>query len=156
MIQTSLMNRMRIERANGKHIDGWARLRASLWPDSPIEEHANELAEELATQSHEAIAFVAVIGGDVVGFAEAALRHDHVNGCETSPVVFLEGIYVAPSRRRAGVARALCAAVEQWGRARGCTEMGSDAHLANTISHAFHAAAGFEETERVVFFRKQI
>lgn len=82
--------------------------------------------------------------------------YDYVNGCETSPVVFLEGIYVKPEHRKSGAGRALCAAVGQWGAAAGCSEMASDANLTNTVSHAFHGALGFEETERVVFFRKLI
>lgn len=103
------------------------------------------------------IAFVALDErGDAVAFVEAALRHDYVNGCETSPVLFVEGLYVMPCARRAGVARALIDAVMAWGRGHGCTEMASDADIANLPSHAFHQAAGFTETERVVYFRKVI
>lgn len=34
--------------------------------------------------------------------------------------------------------------------------MASDALLDNAGSHAFHEAVGFEETERVVYFRKSL
>jgi aminoglycoside 6'-N-acetyltransferase I len=44
--------------------------------------------------------------------------------------------------------------VEEWTRGHGCSELASDALLDNASSHAAHAACGFEETERVVFFRK--
>jgi aminoglycoside 6'-N-acetyltransferase I len=84
------------------------------------------------------------------------LRRDYVNGCETSPVAFLEGIYVPPDRRRGGAGRALIARAEQWARDRGCQEFASDALLANEASHRFHSGAGFEETERVVYFRKPL
>lgn len=94
--------------------------------------------------------------GESVGFAEAALRHDYVNGCDTSPVLFLEGIYVEPSARLSGAARTLADAVMDWGKGRGCTEMASDADLANQGSHDFHSAIGFVETERVVYFRRMI
>ena len=40
---------------------------------------------------------------------------DYVNGCTTSPVGFLEGLYVAAAARRQGVARALCDAAEDLG-----------------------------------------
>jgi aminoglycoside 6'-N-acetyltransferase I len=50
-------------------------------------------------------------------------------------------------------ARALCAAIAAWGRDQGCTELASDALEDNVQSHAFHRAIGFEETERVVYFR---
>lgn len=84
------------------------------------------------------------------------MRHDHVNGCETSPVAFVEGLYVRPEFRNAQVARALCEAVADWGRRRGCSELASDALADNQESHAFHQAIGFEETERVIYFRKAI
>ena len=85
---------------------------------------------------------------------EATLRTDYVNGCETSPVAFLEGIYVEPGARRQGVARRLVEVVQQWARQMNCSEMASDALLQNTDSHGMHLGLGFEETERVVYFRK--
>lgn len=84
------------------------------------------------------------------------MRHDYVNGCNSSPVLFLEGIYVRPVDRRKGIARLLCNAVADWGRSLGCVEFGSDALLENSASHALHTALGFEETQRVVFFRKPL
>jgi len=80
----------------------------------------------------------------------------HVNGAQSSPVGFLEGLYVVPHARRNGVARALVAEIARWARDCGCSEMASDAALANAASHAVHRALGFAETERVVFFRKAI
>ena len=94
--------------------------------------------------------------GEPAGFAEASLRHDYVNGCDTSPVAFLEGMYVAPVMRGQGVARALVAAVQAWARSRGCSELASDAALDNLGSHQMHKALGFAETQRVVYFRKML
>lgn len=91
-----------------------------------------------------------------MAFADATVRHDYVNGCENSPVVYLEGIFVIPEHRGLSTAKRLVAAVQDWGVTKGCTEMASDAALDNHISHQMHQALGFEETERVVFFRKRI
>lgn len=129
-------------------------MRQALFPDHSADLHRDEL-EALITRPDYG-AFVAVAASGPVGFAEVALRSDYVNGCDTSPVAFLEAVYVAPDQRRSGGARALIAAVEAWGRARGCSELASDADLANTDSHRMHAAVGFEETERVVYFRKAL
>lgn len=146
---------MRIEKAGLEHLNAWLHLRAELWPGRSIEYHRTELARILSKD--DAIAFVARNQmGDVVGFAEATLRHDYVNGCETSPVLFLEGIYLRPEYRRRGFARSLCSAVSAWGHTAGCREFASDALLDNVESHAFHAALGFEETKRVVYFRKSL
>ena len=144
-----------VERAGAEHVAGWATLRAALWPGDGEDEHRAEIAGMLADGEHH-VAFVALDGGEVVGFAEASVRRDHVNGTETSPVAFLEGIAVAPGRRREGIARTLCAAVEGWGRERGLTELGSDADWENAQGRALHAGLGFEERERVVFYRKPL
>lgn len=137
-------------------LDDWARMRAALWPGGPEAELRQGAAAMLAAQAREALNLIARIDGAAAGFAEATLRHDHVNGCETSPVVFLEGLYVMPGHRRHGVAEALVARIGEWGKTMGCTELASDALADNLNSHAFHRAAGFEETERVVYFRKRI
>lgn len=131
----------------------WVAMRHALWPDG------DGLEEGAAAMLHatEQLALIARDdAGAAMGFAEAAIRHDYVNGCDTSPVLFLEGIYVAPGHRRQGVARALAEQAGRWGRAFGCTEFASDALLDNDASHAFHAAIGFEETERVVYFRRPL
>jgi hypothetical protein len=53
--------------------------------------------------------------GEPVGLVEASLRTDYVNGMNTSSVVFLEGLYVAPShRRQEGRLLRLVAAVADW------------------------------------------
>lgn len=143
---------MIVRRATAGDLDAWAALRTDLWPDGSVTEHRDEAADMLADDT--LANFVAEApDGSLAGFAEAALRHDYVNGCETSPVAFVEGIYVALEHRKADVARTLCAAIAAWGRERGCTELASDALADNVQSHAFHRAIGFEETERVVYFR---
>lgn len=91
-----------------------------------------------------------------VGFVEAALRTDYVNGTSTSPVAFLEGLYVRPECRHRGIARAMVDAVVAWARDCGCRELASDALLDNAGSHAMHRALGFVETERVVCFRREL
>ncbi|WP_232493069.1 aminoglycoside 6'-N-acetyltransferase [Novosphingobium kaempferiae] len=145
---------VRIELAGTADLDEWAGLRARLWPDGSRSEHRKDLVD-LMGEPQAVVGFLARdLRGTLAGFAEAALRIDYVNGCETSPVAFLEGLYVVEERRRQGIGRGLVEAVEAWARLKGCTELASDALLENTVSHAMHIALDFEETERVVFFRK--
>jgi aminoglycoside 6'-N-acetyltransferase I len=147
---------MRIETCGRQALGDWVTLRRALWPDATEAEHRRE-AEALLARGGEAAAFIARDAlGRAIGFAEATLRRDHVNGCSTSPVAFLEGILVRPEWRRQGVARRLCGAVEGWAMALGVSELASDADLRNRTSRRMHAALGFEETERVVFFRKEL
>ena len=71
-------------------------------------------------------------------------------------MAFLEGIYVLPRYRRRGVARALITAVERWATSQGCQELASDTATDNLRSQSLPMALGFEETERVVYFRKEL
>jgi aminoglycoside 6'-N-acetyltransferase I len=129
-----------------------ARMRAALWPDEdPSELYAD--VEDLLADPTQA-AFVAERDdGRLCGFAEASVRR-YANSNDESPCAFLEGWWVDADVRRTGVGRALLAAVEDWARAHGFTELGSDALLDNTLGHQVHRALGFEERERVVYFRK--
>lgn len=147
---------MIVEAATTSHREAWSRLRHALWPSASASEHGRDIDKTFFSGARSPIAFMAIADGELVGFAEASLRQDYVNGCKTSPVAFLEGIYVAPAVRRQGVAKALCAAVEAWGRQQGCSEFASDTALDNETSQRLHAALGFAETQRVVFFRKVI
>ena len=142
-----------VKRCTGNDAAAWHALRAALWPDTPAAEHAQEIAQQLA-DSDRLAAWIASINTQPVGLAEVALRSDYVNGTETSPVLFLEGLYVVPAARRRGVARALVGAAAAWGRVQGCCEFASDAQIDNAASHALHRALGFAETERVVYFRQ--
>lgn len=135
---------------------GWLELRRALWPEGSDAEHRAEMAFECRSPERFA-AFVAYDdSGRAAGLVEVSLRHDYVNGTTTSPVGFLEGLYVVPAARRRGTARALVRGALDWAREKGCRELASDALLENEASHALHRALGFLETERVVYFRKPI
>lgn len=142
--------------AGPRDLDAWTDLRHALWPHLALDGHRGEIAEALE-KPERLVAFLCFDpDGRAIGLAEASIRFDYVNGCKTSPVAFLEGIIVLPSARRTGVARLLVSAVSDWARSKGLSELGSDASLDNTTSHAMHAALGFDETQRVVYFRKAL
>ncbi|KQY51029.1 aminoglycoside 6'-acetyltransferase [Lysobacter sp. Root494] len=151
-----MTSRWQVRRAAEADVGAWAELRAALWPEDDAASHAVELRRVLA-QPCGTIGFLAIdADGRACGFAEAALRRDYVNGTGSSPVGFLEGWYVVPEARGRGAGRALVAAVEQWTREQGCAELASDVLLDNQPGHRAHVACGFEETERVVYFRKHL
>jgi aminoglycoside 6'-N-acetyltransferase I len=134
----------------------WLRLRMELWPDAEESEHLGEMARFVADPKRY-VQFVAY--GDeehAIGLAEASIRYDYVNGTESSPVAFLEGIYVSPAWRRKGVARTLVLAVSKWARIGGCSELASDAPISNRRSRAVHKNLGFVESERVVYFNLRL
>jgi aminoglycoside 6'-N-acetyltransferase I len=145
-----------IEAPTASTLPEWRRMRQALWPEMTAEENRQETEAMMTAAARFFIRIAMDREAGSVGFAEATLRGDYVNGCVSSPVVFLEGIYVEPWARRRGAARLLVDAVGAWGRNLGCQEFASDALLENEQSHAMHRALGFEETERVVYFRKDL
>jgi aminoglycoside 6'-N-acetyltransferase I len=132
----------------------WLALRSALWPEASEAEHIAGMADAVARGHYVRLALAA--GGQALGFVEASQRVDYVNGTSTSPVAFLEGIYVVPGARRQGVARALVESVVAWASAAGCTELASDSLIDNRAAHAVHSALGFTETERVVYFLRAL
>ena len=132
----------------------WLRMRRALWPGIAPDEEAADAAEWRARP--DAVVLVAARpGGGLAGFAELGTR-PYADGCDSSPVAYLEGWYVDPDVRRRGVGAALVRAGEGWARRRGCRELASDALLENTGSQRAHAALGFTEVERAVHYRKAL
>jgi aminoglycoside 6'-N-acetyltransferase I len=147
---------MRVTPATPPDAADWLALRAQLWPEASADEHRADI-EKMLGDTERAICLLArSAGGAVAGFAEVSLRRDYVNGCSTSPVGFLEGLFVVAGSRRKGVARALVAAAEDWAARHGCSEFASDVLLENVESQKAHAALGFFETDRVVYFHKSL
>jgi len=132
----------------------WLQLRILLWPDHE-DAHLLEM-RQLLEQKHTLQVLSYNDQQQAIAMLEASIRYEYVNGTQTSPVAFLEGIYVLPEYRRSGVATTLVQQVEDWAKQFSCTEFASDAAIDNTISHAMHRALGFQETERVVYFKKKI
>ena len=132
----------------------WLRMRLALWPDES-DSHAREIAQFLGgtLTNPRAVLVAHDERGTLLGFVELSIR-TYVDGCDTDHVAYLEGWYVEPDHRRRGVGRALVAAAENWGRAQGSREFGSDALLHNEVSTAAHLALGFQETEQLRYFRK--
>ena len=128
------------------------RMRVALWPDS----QEGEVDGLLAMPPTEGAVLVAEAEGTGLdGFAEVGVR-TFADGCASSPVAYLEGIWVDASARRSGIAAALVGEAETWARSAGLVELASDCEVDNVASQAFHRAVGFEEVQRSVCFRRDL
>ena len=132
----------------------WLRLREALWPGS-LADHDAETRAYFADGGKAFLVYVAELDGRIVGFLELDHR-SYAPGCASKPVPFIEGWYVEPSVQRRGIGRALVEAAESDARAAGFTEIASDTELLNALGIAAHRALGYEETDRVVSFRKSL
>ena len=131
-----------------------ANLALKLWPDSDYGELEKEMREAILNKQ----AFIALfMDADAsVGFAHCQLRFDYVEGTESSPVGYLEGIFVDENHRNKGIAKQLLNYCEDWARKKGCKEFGSDCELENTQSYIFHLRVGFLEVNRLISFKKML
>ena len=145
---------MKIRKAEIQDLSTLAELSCKLWPHHTADEMLTEYRKGIANS--EAAFFLAYAGETPIGFAQCQLRHDYVEGTSSSPVGYLEGIYVLPDHRHEGVAKQLLKACEGWAKSRGCTEFASDCQLTNADSLCFHLNVGFEEANRIICFTKRI
>ena len=145
---------MNIRRGEEADLAALTALALELWPEHEYDELWQDIADIMA--GPEAAFFLLEENEKPMGFAQCQLRHDYVEGTESSPVGYLEGIYVRPEVQGRGGAKTLLKACEQWAASWGCTEFASDCELDNTASLAFHLKMGFEEASRNIHFAKKI
>ncbi|MEK4029222.1 aminoglycoside 6'-N-acetyltransferase [Pseudobacillus sp. FSL P4-0506] len=131
-----------------------AQLALLLWPGHTLEELIHEMTQLLGQP--DATIILAYDSNEAIGFAQCQLRYDYVEGTTSSPVGYLEGLYVKEAFRKQGVARSLIHTCENWARERGCQEFASDCELGNKESLAMHLKLGFSEANRIICFTKRL
>ena len=130
-----------------------ATLAHLLW-QGDIQEYTEEFRDLIAAE--DCAVFIDYEDDQPIGFAQCQLRHDYVEGTDSSPVGYLEGIFVREEYRRKGHARALLATCEEWTISQGCSEFASDCELDNADSLLFHLKMGFIEANRIICFTKNL
>ncbi|MDE7051891.1 MAG: GNAT family N-acetyltransferase [Lachnospiraceae bacterium] len=140
--------------ADENYVDIIASLAVLLWDDNSVEDLIYEFSEIVLKE--DARVFIKYEGDIPIGFAQCQLRHDYVEGTETSPVGYLEGIFVKEGYKHKGYAKELLLCCENWARIKGCKEFASDCELDNAISLKFHKAVGFTEANRIICFTKKL
>ena len=143
-----------IRRAMAEDKPEWLRMRQGLWPDAPLEYLNFDMDDRLLDPEY-AVFIASSADGKLVAFIEAGLRA-YGEGCETSPVGYIEAWYVDEHIRGQKLGREMIYAAEQWAREKGCREMASDTWLENEASIAAHLRLGYEEADRLVHFVKRL
>jgi aminoglycoside 6'-N-acetyltransferase I len=130
------------------------RMGMKLWPHH--NKDLRSVFKDIVKSPKQTLLLCRTREGKAAGFANFSIRTDYVEGSNSSPVGYLEGIFVEERFRKLGVAKMLVAEGERWAFKKGCSEIGSDAELVNTKSHKFHRAIGFKEANRIVAFIRRI
>ena len=141
-------------KATEKDAEALAGLVKIVWPENTEEALIRIILGYI--NSDESAVFAEKRDESFIGVALCCLRRDYVEGCETSPVGYLEGVSVKEACRNRGVAKRLVEECEQWAREKGCREFASDCELSNTASLDFHLQIGFEEKNRIICFKKDL
>ena len=143
---------IKIRQARESDYSDWINMRKRLWPKASFDELKDLM---YLRQAKDFVCYFAEVDGCLAGFIEIALR-SYANGCSQSPVAFIEGIWVDEAFQKQGIGRVLVTKAEEWSRALGIRELGSDTRIESEHSIHAHKKLGFIETERVVYFRKDL
>lgn len=143
-----------IKTATEKDICILAELAIRMWDSASLAELEKDFLN--IVNSRNSVCFIRYSEDTPTGFAQCSLRKDYVEGTSTSPVGYLEGVYIIDEYRNKGHARELVSACEKWAKDMGCSEFASDCELTNENSLRFHLSVGFDEVNRIICFRKDI
>ncbi|MDX1341989.1 MAG: aminoglycoside 6'-N-acetyltransferase [Reinekea sp.] len=145
-----------IKSISAQDLNSWLELRQQLWGHCSTEQHLSEMRQLLDQPERFQQWMSTNDRGIADGFLEGSVRTEYVNGTQSSPVGYLEGIFVTKVARRCGIAKLLVDEALGWFSLMGCEEVASDTEIDNEVSQVVHKSLGFEETERVVYFRKRL
>ncbi len=143
-----------IYRAKKEDAQKIAEMAILMWEDNTVDGLIEEFEEMIS--GNESALYIYEKNNQPIGFAQCQLRHDYVEGTDSSPVGYLEGIFIRDGYRKQGYARELLAKCEAWAKGMGCSEFASNCELTNTGSLAFHLHMGFEEANRIICFTKRL
>ncbi len=133
----------------------WAEMLAWLHADQSADEFEREIVT-FTKLPDPYVCFLAFTDDGVpMGMIDARVRN-YAEGAPKLRAAYVEDLWVDPKHRRAGVARALLAAVEEWARSEGSDWLGSDTTPDNRLSRDWHREMGFEEVEQLVVFGKPL
>ena len=125
-----------IEEINKDNFNEWLSMALALWPDNEENELKDEFHKILSLTKEQA--FIYKLDNEYIAFINPSIRTDYVEGSNSSPVGFVERIYVKPEYRNKGIAKKLIAKGEEWVKSKGYTQMGSDVEMDNGISYKIH------------------
>lgn len=145
---------IQIKKASVENAEAIAMLAIKMWTDHTFGELKDSFSA--AINDPDVAVFILKDENEVVGFAQCGLRHDYVEGTNSSPVGYLEGIFVEGPYRKQGYAKRLLDCCEQWAKEKGCAEFAGDCELDNEISRLFHLGTGFREANRIICFTKKL
>lgn len=140
--------KIKIQKVDNKNLNDWKQLVKDLW------NNISDYEINLIINAREHTEFVATVDGQPVGFLNATIRHDYVEGCKDYNTAYIEGIYVKKDYRNQNVGSLLIKEFEKWAKELGISELASDAEIDNQASINFHNTNGYKIVSKNVHFAK--
>lgn len=148
------MDRMEIHELSKKNLGHLVPMVMKLFPESVYEKELEHYKRIMDSESEKC--YISKMESRFTGFIHLKLRNDYVEGSHSSPVGYVEAVYVEPDFRETGIGKKLVETGEVWAREKGCTEYASDTDINNTHSINFHRNIGFREAGVNVCFIKDL
>lgn len=92
----------------------------------------------------ESAVFVAETDDDTLVGLVTGRRSEQPPLFDRDPVLVVNGLYVRPDYRGAGLAHQLLGRIEKWGRANGCAHVGLTVHANNAAAIALYESRDYE------------
>jgi len=150
-----------IREATENDFDEWLRMRVLLYPERDSQRLLSEIKTIFTRRT--------ILGeldyhilvheeerNKLSGFIETSIRKQ-LQGYQTSPVGYIESLYVVPINRRNGIARQLVAFSEKWIRSQNCNQFFVDTDPGYLDAIQFYKSVGFKEVgsnEKEIIFKK--
>ena len=145
---------MTVEPISTNNIGTLVQLMLELWPDSSFDEEL-ESCKIILNSDHD-ICYLIKDKETYIAFIHLTVRLDYVEGANSSPVAYIEGLYVKENWRHLGIGKKMIHLGIEWGRQKGCKQLASDTELNNVTSIEFHKRLGFLEATRIVCFIREL
>ena len=115
---------------------------------SPAE--IREWMDALRGEHRQQAAFVAVLGGEILGWVEISVERR----LQSPPFALIGGLVVKNSMRNRGIGRQLCARAEAWAWERSLDKVRVTSRSTRADAHRFYLRDGYREVKTSMVFEK--
>ncbi len=139
---------------NKNQFSQWREMRKRVYSSLDDEFHEIEM-KKIVDNRDWFCYFLENDNNKILGMVELSSRNI-VDGCLSSPVAYLEGLYLKKQHRGMGLGREAIEIIKNWCKKKGFTELGMDTEMKNVEAQKFFKAIGLHETYRIVQYRVEV
>ena len=145
---------VKIIRASNENLQQLTELALALWSNNKKDLIKSDFVYIIGHLNNRVL--LAKWDEEYIGFIHLSIRSGFVEGADTTPVGYVEGIYVKPDFRRKGVAKELYHAGLEWLKSKKCTQISGDIWINDNMCPDFYVGMGFKEVNRIICYINNI